>query len=91
MIHDKPFKTTIWFIDTVINKEDVEEYGFMWIVREIKLFENSAVIWGANELTPTLDNHYSDPTVQVTPNNPLPEEGKTFDIRKAINAATFIS
>lgn len=41
----------------VINKEVADEYGFFWVVPEIKLLENSGVLFGANELTPTLDNN----------------------------------
>lgn len=46
-------------IDDVINKEAAEEVGFMWVVREIKLIEGSAVLVGANEMTYTLDNDYN--------------------------------
>ncbi len=42
-------------IDQVINKEFVENRGYFWFVSEIKLYENSAVLFGANELTPTLE------------------------------------
>lgn len=41
-------------IGDVINKEFVENRGFFWWVSEIKLFEISAVLFGANELTPTV-------------------------------------
>lgn len=41
----------------LINKEVADEYGFFWVVPEIRLIENSAVLFGSNELTPTLDNN----------------------------------
>lgn len=37
----------------VINKEDAEKLGHFWYSSEIKLLENSAVLWGANSLTNT--------------------------------------
>jgi hypothetical protein len=43
------------YYDQVINKDIVDERGYFWVVSEIKLLENSAVLFGANELTPTLD------------------------------------
>lgn len=39
----------------VINKEAVDLRGYFWVVTEIKLLENSCVLFGSNELTPTLD------------------------------------
>lgn len=39
----------------VINKEVAEQRGFFWPVQEIKLIENSAVLFGSNEITPTLE------------------------------------
>jgi hypothetical protein len=43
------------YYDKVINKEVVDERGYFWIVTEIKLIENSCVLFGCNELTPTID------------------------------------
>lgn len=43
------------YIGQVINRKYVEERGFFWAVTEIKLLENSCVLFGANELTPTLN------------------------------------
>lgn len=39
----------------VINKDVVDVRGYFWVVTEIKLLENSCVLFGSNELTPTLD------------------------------------
>lgn len=41
-------------IDLIGNKEQAEEKGYFWLVREAKLIEISAVLLGSNELTPTL-------------------------------------
>jgi len=42
-------------IDLAINKEKAIDNGFFFLVKEYKLIENSAVLFGANELTPTLE------------------------------------
>lgn len=41
--------------EKIINKEPVDKYGFFWFVSEIKLIEVSCVLFGANELTPTIN------------------------------------
>lgn len=48
------------YIDQVINKEMCTEKGYFWVVSEIKLMENSAVLFGSNILTPTLSNEQKD-------------------------------
>lgn len=39
----------------VINGERADELGFFWVVTEAKLREGSAVLFGSNEITPTLE------------------------------------
>jgi len=41
-------------LDTLINPEDAQKAGFLYLVKEIELFEGSTVAIGANELTPFL-------------------------------------
>lgn len=43
------------YYQNVINKDLIEEKGYFWVVSEIKLLENSAVLFGSNILTPTLE------------------------------------
>lgn len=45
----------VWkkWIDKVINKEVPTEKGYFWLVSKIRLIENSCVLFGMNELTPT--------------------------------------
>lgn len=72
------------YFPLVINQDVVKERGYFWVVSEIKLLENSCVLFGSNELTPTLDvkadtdpePHKSTPTEQPPP----------FDFMKAIKA-----
>ena len=49
----------VWnsYINQVINRDKAEQYGFFWAVKEFKLIENSVVLFGSNEITPTLDNN----------------------------------
>ena len=45
------------YIDKIINPEKAIEKGFFWVVQKIGLIENSAVLFGSNHATPTLDNN----------------------------------
>ena len=51
---EEEHKTYTSYIDKIINKEEVSKIGYFWLVKRIKLIENSAVLFGANSLTPTL-------------------------------------
>lgn len=58
-INDKDYEKEIdfWnkYIDRIINKEMVIEKGYFWLISKARLIENSCVLFGACELTPTLD------------------------------------
>ena len=43
------------YIDLIINSQDAKDWGYFWCLKEIKLIENSLVMRGACELTPTLE------------------------------------
>jgi hypothetical protein len=47
----------VWkkYFDDIINKDYVEQRGYFFAVSEFELLENSAVLFGANRLTPTLE------------------------------------
>ncbi len=71
------------YIDQVINREYVEEKGYFWVVPEIKLMENSCVLFGANSLTHTLEVK-SDIQTLPSPDiedDPLPITEGTFDVK----------
>jgi hypothetical protein len=71
------------YIDKVINRDYVEEKGYFWLVPEIKIFENSCVLFGANELTPTLEILKSgEPPVHTTSQQ---QATKLFDFSPLIN------
>lgn len=61
----------------VINKPTVDAVGYFWVVPEIKLYEVSFVLWGANELTgvveETKDNEPSNDTQKDQPSNDTEE------------------
>lgn len=72
------------YISDIINKEDAEKQGYFWVVPEYKLLENSAVLFGANPLTPTLE-------VKDTEDRPSNDTGKQpFDLSKAIRETKFL-
>lgn len=79
--YEDEFKVWQDNIDSIGNKEQAEEKGYFWLVREAKLIEISAVLLGSNELTPTI-------------NEPLKNTQKTkagastFNIENAIKSLT---
>lgn len=52
-------------ISRIGNKEKALEQGYFWAVSEAKLIENSAVLAGSNELTPTVENEEKKKTEEV--------------------------
>lgn len=72
----------------VINQDLINEKGFFWVVPEIKLLEISAVLFGSNPITPTLEvkSDTEDEPSEDTNRQP----GNDFDIGKAIKTAKFI-
>lgn len=57
-INDKEYlpEYELWakYYDKIVNKSLIDEKSYFWIVPEIKAFENSCVLFGANSGTPTL-------------------------------------
>lgn len=64
-VNDPDYKDefAVWqkFRPQIINGEDVDQRGYFWAVSEIKLYENSAVLFGSNELTPTIETSNQPP------------------------------
>ncbi len=90
---EKEFDFWNKYVKDVINREFVEEKGFFWVVPEIKLLENSAVLFGSNELTPTLNvgskNTLGQPS-EDTDEEPLVIV-PAFDLDKAIRELKFFN
>lgn len=78
------------YIDQVINREVAEEKGYFWVVPEYKLIENSAVLFGSNILTPTLDAK-EDTTSQPLEDTAEEPLTKSFDLQTAITLTKFFN
>lgn len=72
------FKNWTRYIDQAINPEKAIEHDFFWIVKELKLIENSAVLFGANELTGTLETRSE--AVIGTPHTNKEPDNSTLDL-----------
>ena len=70
--YKEEFKVWSTYIDQIANKEDADEQGFFFVVKEAKLIEISAVTEGSNAITPTIDNKVNpskDNLNKVDPSN----------------------
>jgi hypothetical protein len=74
------------YYDKVINKDVVDEAGYFWIVPEIKVLENSCVLFGSNELTPTLEVISNEPSEDDTQGK---SNGKELDTKSIITNFKF--
>lgn len=80
----------------VINKEFVDGKNYFWAVIEAKINEVSAVLFGANILTPVYSTDQpssdtgSEPSKSDTPKNEEEKKQNPFDLMKAIRETTFI-
>lgn len=77
---EKEFDFWNKYVDQVINRELVEDKGYFWVVPEYRLLENSAVLFGSNSLTPTLEvksdteDQPSAPDTESQPSGPATKE-----------------
>jgi hypothetical protein len=81
------------YYSQVINKDKVDSKGYFWAVTESKILEVSAVLFGSNELTPTLNVSGKDTFTQPsrgTEEKPL-EVPKAFDLDHAIESTIFFN
>jgi hypothetical protein len=70
----------------VINQDAIDR-GYFFVVSEIKLLENSAVLFGSNELTPTLEVNAKTDTViepEVSTHEQPLQKSEAFDIQQLI-------
>lgn len=77
----------------VINQDAIED-GYFWVVQEIKVIENSCVLRGANELTPTLSVSAKFDT-GLAPSDDTraqpPITHNAFDLSEAIKTTKFFN
>lgn len=52
------------YVQMLLNPDDAEKVGFMFLVKEIFLYEGSTVAFGANSLTPYLGSKSQDKGIQ---------------------------
>lgn len=72
------------YIDRIINKDMVIEKGYFWLISKARLIENSCVLFGACELTPTLE------VEQLTQSTEPVTTTLTTDVKKSINFASLV-
>jgi hypothetical protein len=95
-INDKDYKAEFanWeqHRKDLINGEQADDLGYFWWVQEIKLYENSAVLWGSSELTPTLgiEGQPSDEDTGKSDTIQKPGPLTSDEIKKAILLTNFI-
>ncbi len=66
----------------IANKEDADEAGYFWAVLEAKLVEVSAVLFGSNYATPTLENNMKS---EQSPSEPDSSKDTQKTIHSFIN------
>jgi hypothetical protein len=84
-----PAEFEIWnkYFMQVVNKDLATKCGYFWVVYEIKLMEVSAVLWGANELTPTIYEEEKSKPSKDTKDKKEPEKKATPTISEMISKA----
>lgn len=94
---DYPVQKENWdkYIEMVANREEAEESGYFWAVLEAKIMEGSAVLFGSNTVTPTLETSLLGKTSSEEDTNDQPPTGtegqpSPFDLSRAIKEAKII-
>lgn len=87
-VNDEDYKEefAVWnkYIDQIVNKEEAEQDGYFFAVKEAKVIEGSAVPIGSNRITPVLETKtdtLNEPPLS-TQEEPLQ---KSFDIGQLLN------
>lgn len=93
-VNDKDYEQEhgVWqkYIDNIINKKETKDYGYFWAMEEIRVIENSAVLFGANPLTPTISIGKSD--TEEEPGNPTQAQPSTHKTaKKKINFGALVN
>lgn len=85
MEEDEQYKKN-WdkYYPEVINKDKVDKYGFFWALTEIRILENSCVLFGANEHTGNYSSSENTKAVVETPQKIEPS-AKDTRLLQALN------
>lgn len=83
------------YIQMVANREEAEGDGYFWAVLEAKIMEGSAVVFGSNSATPTLETTLLGKTDSADDTNDQPplgteKEPSPFDLSRAIKEVKII-
>lgn len=83
------------YIEMVANREEAEADGYFWAVLEAKIMEGSAVVFGSNSVTPTLETTLLGKTDSEEDTKNQPPQGtgnepSTFDLSRAIKEVKII-
>lgn len=95
---DYPVQKENWdkYIEMVANKDEAEADGYFWAILEAQCVEGSAVLFGSNTVTPTLEvtamDGKSDPIIdtKIQPPSGTEEEPLLFDVGLAIKRVKII-
>jgi hypothetical protein len=95
---DYPVQKENWdkYIEMVANREEAEADGYFWAILEAKIIEGSAVLFGSNPITPTMEaTLIQGKTDSVDDTNSQPPSGtdnepSTFDLDLAIKQVKII-
>jgi hypothetical protein len=83
------------YIEMVANRDEAEADGYFWAILEAKIMEGSAVVFGSNSVTPTLEttllgkNDSADDTNDQPPSG-TEKEPSPFDLNRAIKEVKII-
>lgn len=77
------------YYPSIVNKEDVDKYGYFWAILEAKLIEVSAVLFGSNFITPTLENNMKSEQSPSNNKNDDPSNDTHQPINNFINPNLF--
>lgn len=87
-VNDEDYKEEykVWkaYIDRIGNKEKAEKQGYFFAIKEAVLIETSAVLLGANELTPTMGNKIFQPS-KDTDKKAEPVKSTPLNVKEILN------
>lgn len=95
---DYPVQKENWdkYIEMVANREEAEKDGYFWAILEAQIIEGSAVLFGSNSVTPTMEATLIQGKTDLeedTKNQPplgTEEEPSPFDLSRAIKEVKII-
>lgn len=80
----------VWdsYIDTIINKEEVIERGYFWVLDSIELKEISSVLFGANPVTTTISVKSDPINKEGLPMTDQTKESELLSVKSQLEAMT---